>query len=134
MRDRSISMPRARDEFDGGVEHGERLQAEEVELHQPRLLHPFHVELGDRHVGFRIAVERRQLAQRPVADHDAGGMGGGVARQAFQLLGDVEGAPHHRIGVGAPPAAAARRRWRAPASPGLAGFCGTSLQSLSTWP
>ena len=83
----------------GDVEHGERLEAEEVELHQARLLHPFHVELGDRHVGFRIAVERHQFGQRPVADDDAGGMGGGVAGQTLQLLGDVEGALDHRIAV-----------------------------------
>ena len=35
------------------VEHGQRLQAEKVELHQPGLLDPFHVELGHRHVGAR---------------------------------------------------------------------------------
>ena len=56
-------MPRRRTSFDRLVEHGQRLQAEEVELHQPRLLHPFHVELGDRHVRARIAVERHQLGR-----------------------------------------------------------------------
>ena len=81
------------------IEHGERLQAEEVELHQPRRLDPFHVELGHRHQGFRIAVERHQLGQRPVADDDAGGMGRGVAVQAFEFLRDVEGAPRHRIAI-----------------------------------
>ena len=92
-------MPRRLHQLAGDVEHGERFQAEEVELHQPRLLHPFHVELGDRHVGFRIAVERHQFGERPVADDDAGGVGGGVAGQAFELLGDVEGALDHRIAV-----------------------------------
>ncbi len=92
-------MPRRCSSFTAVSQHGQRLQAEEVELHQPRLLDPFHVELGDRHVGFRIAVERHQLGQRPVADHDAGGVGRGVAVQAFELLRDVEGAPHHRIAV-----------------------------------
>ena len=79
------------------VEHRQRLQAEEVELHQARRLDPFHVELGHRHVGFRIAVERHQLAQRPVADHDAGGVGRGVPGQALEALRDVEGARHHRV-------------------------------------
>ena len=79
------------------VEHGQRLQAEEVELHQPGRLDPFHVELGHRHVGFGIAVERHQFAQRTVADHDAGGVGRGVARQPFEALGDVEGARDHRV-------------------------------------
>src|SRR5260370_36733741 len=32
-------------ELHGGVEHGERREAEEVEFHQSGLLHPFHVEL-----------------------------------------------------------------------------------------
>ena len=32
------------------VQHGERLKTEKVELHQARLLDPFHVELGHRHV------------------------------------------------------------------------------------
>ena len=41
-----------------GLQHGQGLEAEEVELHQARLLDPFHIELGDRHVGFRIAIKR----------------------------------------------------------------------------
>ena len=86
-------------QLDRGLQHGQRLEAEEVELHQARLLDPFHVELGDRHRRFRIAIERHHLGERPVADHDAGGVGRGVAVQSFELLGDVEGAPHHRIAV-----------------------------------
>ncbi len=87
------------DEAHRRFQHGQRLEAEEVEFDQARRLHPFHVELGHRHVGFRIAIERHQLVQRPLADHDAGGVGRGVAVQAFELLRDVEGAPHHRIAV-----------------------------------
>ena len=78
-------MPRLRQQRDRGLQHGERLEAEEVELHQPRLLDPFHVELGDRHQRFRIAVERHHLGERPLADHDAGGVGRGVAVQPFEL-------------------------------------------------
>jgi len=63
------------------------------------LLHPFHVELSDRHIGFRIAIERHQFGERAVADHDAGGMRRGVAGEAFQLLGDVKGALDHRIAI-----------------------------------
>ncbi len=85
-------MPRRLTQLHRGLQHGERLEAEEVELHEARLLDPFHVELGDRHVRFRIAVERHELGQRPVADDDAGGVGRGVAVEAFELLGDVEGA------------------------------------------
>ena len=82
-----------------GFQHGERLEAEKVEFHQAGLLDPFHVELGHRHVGFGIAIERHHLGERPLADHDAGGMGRGVAVQAFELLRDVEGAPHDRVAV-----------------------------------
>ncbi len=72
------------------LEHRQRLQPEEVELDQPRLLDPLHVELRHRHVGARIAVHRHQLRQRPVADDDAGGVGRGVARQPFEAQGDLE--------------------------------------------
>ena len=72
------------------LEHRQRLQPEEVELHQARGLDIFHVELRDRHVRARIAVERDELVERPVADHHAGGMGRCVARQAFELHRQVE--------------------------------------------
>jgi hypothetical protein len=78
-------------------EHRQRLEAEEVELHQPGRLDIFHVELGDRHVRARIAVERDQLVERPVADHHAGGVGRGVARQALQLHRQVEQPAHLRV-------------------------------------
>ena len=81
------------------AQNRERLQAEEVEFDQTRLLHPFHVELGHRHIGFRIAIKRYELGERPVANHNASGVGRGVARQAFELDRDVESAPHHRLGI-----------------------------------
>ena len=80
------------DQLAGLLDHGERLQAEEVELHQARRLDPFHVELGGRQrflvVG--IAVERHELLERPVADHHAGGMGRGVAVEALELQREVD--------------------------------------------
>ena len=85
------------EELHRDIEHCERFQAEKVEFHQSGRLDPFHVELGHRHVGFRIAVERHEFAQRTIRDHDAGGMGRGVPRQAFEALRDVESARHHRI-------------------------------------
>jgi hypothetical protein len=51
---------------------------------------PLHVELGRRNVGARIAIERNELGERPIADDDAGGVGGGVAVEALELQGDVE--------------------------------------------
>ena len=130
---RSISTPRRRTSLHREIEHGERLQAEKVELHQARGLDPFHVELGHRHQRFRIAIERHQFAQRPVADDDAGGMGRGVAVQPFEFLGDVEGARHHRLAIalGLQPRLVvdgALERHR------IGRVCGTSLHSLSTWP
>ncbi|MEM4781276.1 MAG: AI-2E family transporter, partial [Halalkalicoccus sp.] len=41
--------------------------AEEIELHQPGGFDIFHVELGDRHVGARVAVERDQLIEGAIA-------------------------------------------------------------------
>ncbi len=64
---------------------GEGLEAEKVELHQPGLFRVLIIELGHRHVGARIAVKRQDLVQRPVADHHAGRMGGGVAVKALDL-------------------------------------------------
>ena len=72
------------------LEHRQRLEPEEVELHQAGIFDIFHVELGDRHVGPRIAVERHQLRERPIADHHARGVGRRVARQPFQLHRQVE--------------------------------------------
>ncbi len=86
-------------ELHSDVQHRQRLETEEVELHQSGRFNPFHVELRDRHVRFRIAIHRHQLAQRPVADHDAGGVGRGVARQTFEALRNVECACDHRIFV-----------------------------------
>ena len=87
------------DEVYRRLQNSERRQAEEVEFHQPRLLDPLHVELGDRQLRFRIAIHRDQFGERPVADHDAGRMRRGVAVQAFELHRDVEGALDHRLGV-----------------------------------
>ena len=77
-------------QLDRAIEHGQRGEAEKVEFDEPGRLDPFHVELGDRHQRFRIAIERHQFAQRPVADDDAGGVRRGVAVQAFELLRDIE--------------------------------------------
>ena len=84
---------------DRRLQHGKCLEPEKIELHQARLLDPFHVELGHRHVGLRVAVERHHLGERPLSDHDPGGVRGGVAVQAFEPLRDVEGARDHRIAL-----------------------------------
>ena len=87
-------------EVDGVLDHRQRLQAEKVELHQPRFLDPLHVELGRRHVRARVAVERHQLVERPVADDDASGVGRGVAQQALDGAGDLEQPGDLRLAAG----------------------------------
>ncbi len=77
----------------------QRLETEEVELYQPRLFDIFHVELGGRNGRARVAVERHQFVERPVADDDARSMGRGVAVQALKLEGDLKQMAHHRVAV-----------------------------------
>ena len=85
---RSRSTPRAFSSSQAARQHRQRLEAEKVEFDEPGELDPFHVELGHRHVGARVAIERHQLGQRPVADHHPGGMRRGVPVQAFELQRD----------------------------------------------
>ena len=116
-------MPRRRDQIERRGEHGQRLQAEEVEFHQARRLDPFHVELGRRHVGFGIAIERHQLVERPVADDDAGGMGRGVSSKVLRAFCAISSSRATRsIALRASPAAAARRPSPASASSAWPGF------------
>ena len=94
-----VDAAAALDELDRLLQHGQRLEAEEVELHEARRLDQLPVELGDGEARLGIAVERHQLVERPVADHHAGGVRGGVAVEAFQLLRDLQQARHHRLAV-----------------------------------
>jgi len=43
------------------INHRQRFKAKEVKLHQTGSFHPFHVELGNRHIRARVSVERHQL-------------------------------------------------------------------------
>ena len=74
----------AANEVDGFLDDRERLQTEEVELHESGRFDPTHIELRRRHVGAWVAIERHQFLQWTVADDDARGVGRGVAVQAFQ--------------------------------------------------
>ncbi len=80
--------------LDRPVEHGERLQAQEVELHQAGALDPLHVELGGRQLGARVSIERAELGQGPVADHHPGGVGRGVAVEPLEAQGDGQQVGH----------------------------------------
>ena len=48
-----------------------------------------HLVLGHERVGVRRLLERHELGQRLAADHDAGGVGRGVAGDALELPGEV---------------------------------------------
>ena len=82
-----------------GLDHGQRFQAQKVELHEASGFRPFHVELGRRQLGPCIAIERHELDQGTVGDDDAGGVGRGVAVKPFEPLADIEELGHDRLGV-----------------------------------
>ena len=74
----------------GATQDCQRGEAEEVEFDQTGLLDMLHRVLRDQEVRFRIAVERDKFNQRAVADDDAGGMGGGMAIEAFDAQRDFQ--------------------------------------------
>ena len=88
-----------RDQLPRRLDHREGLEAQEIELHQPRGLRPFHAELGRRQLRARVAVERHEVDQRPVGDDHARGMGRGVTVEPLQPLADIEQLRHDRFGV-----------------------------------
>ena len=63
---------------------------EEVELEQAERLDRVHLVLGHERVRVGRLLERHELGQRLAADDDAGGVGRGVARDALELLGEVD--------------------------------------------
>ncbi len=96
---------------------GERGQAEEVELHQSRLLDMLHRILRDQEIRARIAIQRHQFDQRPVADHHAGGVRAGMAVQTLDLQRDLQQPRNAFVLVAHHAAAVARRRSPAAGSP-----------------
>ncbi len=87
------------DQLDRPLDDGKRLEAEKIELHQPRRLGPFHVELGRGELRARVAVEGHEVDQRAVADDDARGVGRGVPVKPLEPLADVEQARHDGLTV-----------------------------------
>ena len=79
---------------------GQCLQPEKVELHQPGLFDPLHVELGRGHVGPRILIKRHQPIQGAIPDDHAGRMGRGVAQQPLDLHAVLQQAVHHLLIAG----------------------------------
>ena len=84
-------------------------------------------------VAVGIAVERHQLVQRPVADHHAGGVGRGVAVEAFELQREVDQPLDLLVRVVLLLQQLLGLE-RLASVTGLAGLFGTSLQMRSTWP
>ena len=84
---RDMQVPaRLENQVNSILNHGKRFQAQKVELDQSGLFHPFHVELGGRHVRSRVLIKRDQRVKGPVADHHTGSVGGRVPEQPFDLL------------------------------------------------
>ena len=74
-------------------------EAQEVELEQAQRLHAVHLVLGHERVRVGRLLERHQLGQRLAADDHARGVGRGVARDALDLLREVDELVDRRVGV-----------------------------------
>ncbi len=103
----------ALEDLQGVVDHGDRLQAEEVHLEQAELLDHLHVPLGGDFVAVGL-VERHELLDRARRDDDAGGVHRGVAGQPLEAAADLD----EPLDLGV--ASRSRRpgcRWSAPPRP-----------------
>ena len=81
--DRHLDAVGALDHFAGVADDGERLQPEKIHLQQAEVADGIHRVLRDERAAF-VLLERQQIHQRLVADDDAGGVDGGVAREVFE--------------------------------------------------
>ncbi len=100
MSSRSIDdAPLGLDEVDRLAEDRQVRKAEEVELEEAEGLDPVHLVLGHEPVRVGRPLERHELGQRLAADDHPGGMGGGVAGDPLELLGEVDEAADLRVGV-----------------------------------
>ena len=79
----NFNAVRALDHFAGVADDGERLQPEEIHLQQAEVADGIHRVLRDQRAAV-VLLERQQVHQRLVADDDAGGVDGGVAREVFE--------------------------------------------------
>ncbi len=84
-----VEATRLLDDAHRGLDERQGPQPEEVHLHEPELLDRAHVVLRDGRTVSR-AEDGGQVGDGVAGDHDAGRVHGGVARQAFERLGDVD--------------------------------------------
>ena len=86
------------DVVQGVLDEGHGLEAQEVELHQTGFFGHGAVELGHEFAAF-AGVEGQELVHGPGRDHQTGGVGGGMARQALQTAGRIQQLFHLRVGI-----------------------------------
>ena len=77
------------DQLHSVIEHGERGQAQEIHFQQADALERVHVVLRRYFIPVRL-IERNDFRERLRRNHHAGGVRGGVARQAFQAQRDAD--------------------------------------------
>ena len=119
------------DQVDRVLEDREVRQAQEVELEQAQRLDGVHLVLGHQRVGVGRLLERHELRQRLAGDDHAGGVRRRVARDALELLREVDDALDRRIGV---VLLAQRRRALSASSSLIPSWFGTALAIRSTSP
>ena len=76
--------------FAGNFQYGQRGQAQKVKLHQPNGLYVVFVVLADRRLTARLLVKRAKIGQLARGNEHAACMHAHVARQAFELLGQIQ--------------------------------------------
>ena len=76
--------------FACNFQNGQRGQAQKVKLHQPNGFYIIFVVLADRRLAARLLVERAKIGQLARGNEHATCMHAHVARQAFELLGQIQ--------------------------------------------
>ena len=95
----------ALDDVQRVLDHVEVAQPEEVHLQQADVLDRLHRELGDGAERFLAVLartgvgelQRHDVGQRPVGDHDRGGVDRAVANDSLEALRDVDDLLGHRL-------------------------------------
>ena len=76
--------------FAGNFQNGQRGQAQKVKLHQPDGFHVVFVVLADRRLTARLLVQGAKIRQLARGNQHATSVHAHVARQAFELLGQIQ--------------------------------------------